>query len=352
MRRWRVGRRSGALLVGGLMVATSLAGTSETRAGNQAVPPRRPDLVVTAGVLKARVRPGVYGFYGFGGRSTLFSWFHQTENIGTAPARSSLTSLELHAGESGVTRTLDVPRLEPGGIKRSRFSTFTRRLDPDVWSYGTYKTRICADKLEVVVEGEKSEKNNCWDAHPFFVVPTALQGLVTGKARFIPPFSGSQGVWLSWAGTITFSVFPLFQASSNDFGGFVYRPASGHLTYTLSGKDSSGCTWYGTGTYTPPTDGGEIILDFGDAKYSADSFVPPTYHFPYTTHCPDGSSAGEFIPNHLSTQWITSGLSQPHRPFPDPGLKWLDAGAAYPFGNFPANWHWNLQALPAATAGG
>ena len=60
------------------------------------------------------------------------------------------------------------------------------------WKYGTHPTRVCADVFNMVTE--RHEANNCKKLHPFYVVPKALKGGVSGAVKLL----SHAGVTLRW----------------------------------------------------------------------------------------------------------------------------------------------------------
>src|SRR5262245_58977473 len=237
----------GAVLIGGMVLATTLFRTSATGAVAPTRPVRKPDLVVAAGQIV--IKRGIDdAFYAFGGETVRFAWHHQTENTGPgAAAVASRTAVRLFAGDDWIQpSSIRVPALGSGKSSPGE-AVFTRRLAGPLWDYGTYPTRICADAFNAV-NNEQDETNNCRGSRPLYVVPTEFTGDINGTAN-IPFFW--PGVKLNWTGTLAFKALPKTEKEKSlaNHGGFDYRYESGTLTYTLS--DGELCTWSGTGEYTP-----------------------------------------------------------------------------------------------------
>jgi hypothetical protein len=310
-------RMIAALMVGGAVAATSMLGTTETRA----VPPTRavvlkPDLVVTAAGIG--IKRGIDdAFYGFGGETVRFAWHHRTENTGKgAAARPSRTAVQLLAGDDWIQpASLPVPALGSGKSAAGE-GEFNRKLAGPLWDYGTYPTRVCADAFNTV-RNETNGTNNCHGSHPIFVVPSEFKGEINGTAN-IPMFW--PGVKLSWTGTLTFKALPKTESAKSlaNRGGFDYEYADGELSYTLS--DGELCTWSGSGTYTPSkTDAIQLNFSAGPHHYEASLIVRPRFNFPATMNCP-GQPPEQLVGGFHPIRWAGGWLITGEQRFPDPGL--------------------------------
>jgi hypothetical protein len=195
--------------------------------------------------------------------------------------------------------------------------------------------RICADSTDVVEESD--EGNNCKRLHPFYVVPLTLKGGISGAVGIQPA-----GVKLAWAGTAAFELEGLGHANQ---GSFEYRRANASVTFTLSGG-AGGCTWRGSGTYTPAEAGDRIDLRFGArfAIYSAHTRTSTAFHFTATITCPPPATpiTFELFPaNQVSALgWLATGVKR----LPLQGLTRLRARNSADVGAFTAGWRWNLAA--------
>ncbi len=217
---------------------------------------------------------------------------------------------------------------KPGG------STFAWAFDAN-WPYGTYPTRICADVFNSVTE--RDETNNCKKLHPFYVVPKAFEGGISGAAQLL----AHAGVTLRWRGTVKFDIS--HGAPHGNEGLFDYRFVDGTLTYTVEGRSGpGGCTWSGAGQYTP-SGHHDINVAFGRVPhYSAKLDIDPNFHFPVTIACPSESRVMDFYPLLWGgSSWLRTGTLVRH--LKDPGLTHL-RGRYMPFDHI--GWRWNLEATP------
>ena len=337
-------RRSGAVLLAGLLLAT-LVGSADTHAvaeageldNHPAALGPKPDLFVTAG----RVVPADGEFWTMRDRIR-FNWRHETKNsarTGTGRSPESRTWVQFGLGGdwTGMDRDV-VPALDRGDTHSDRGAFVVDFTDP-FWEYGTYGTRICADGKRKIAE--RNERNNCRKVHPFYLVPTAFEGSITGTT-LIPFFW--PGVTLSWQGTVEFDVRQ--GAPRGNSGRFEYRRSTGRLTFTMGGG-AGGCTFSGTGRYTPSTADGFFQLDFGDdPSYTGGFAINPNFHFIVTRDCGHGDIATiDFTPSpfFLGT-WLDSG---PELAFRDPGVTRLKGD--FTFGDPRTGLmssHWDLAAKP------
>jgi hypothetical protein len=322
--------RQALVMLGASLVLTTLAGTAAAHATSS----RKPDLIVTnvglhAGNGRTWVTRGNEGAF-------KLTWHHRTRNDGNGAAGKSKTGLRLVAGHRVVRLArVGVPRLAPDTVHKGG-STFSEIFD-QTWDYGTYTTRACADVTHLVAE--KNEGNNCFDGHPFYVIPSEFTGTIGGAAPL--DTNVFPGVTVSWEGTVTADVSEFARGNHGTFGYVFFR---GPVTYTVQGTDDAGCTWSGTGDYNPLHQTAPLDLQFGPgAHYSARDFVDPKFAFNVTTTCPghitgnDGFSPSLFgLPKWLDTSPGT-------RPFDDPGLTALSGSYTDQRADGPTTYAWNLK---------
>jgi hypothetical protein len=307
----RCGRRT-RMMLGLSLAAATLVGTPGAHA---AARPDKPDLTVTHGRLQAA---GGFSWVVRGHHRVKLTWRHRTKNAGKAPSKATLTALRLVHGNGSVVGLdkLRVPELEPRKSKEGRGS-LSETFD-ETYDYGTYTPRICANAgRHKIREGHKAP--NCLELRPFYVVPLAFTGTVSGTAPLHADLL--PGVTLSWEGTVSADLGP--GGLLGDDGLFDYTFFEGPVTYTVKGTDAiSGCTWSGTGTYQPLDWAAEINVELGEgAHYSAQDSVAPSYHFPVTLTCPNhpGTTEAEVSPYLYGlVRWFDTGPTD--RPLLDPGL--------------------------------
>jgi hypothetical protein len=310
-----------------ILLATLAAGLFPATQGAGAATVRRPDLVVTAGSIRGSNQVIV------GRVPERFSWNHRTKNLGNATARASRTAVVFDGGGTWVRGpALFVPRLAPGA-SRAGNGGFT--LNFDVFEWGTYRTRICADVTEVVRESKES--NNCRRIDPTYVIPSRLVGRITGNHPLWP--GGS--VKVTWATDAEYE-FSRWSFGTGDGLTVDYLLREPSVTFRVQGTDPMGCTWSANQAYEPPLQG--IRLQFGPKhRYRAESLISSSFHFPLTRTCNGMPADIDFYPaSQLLTKWFdTHGW----RSFQDPGLEALrgtyidNVTTTKPF-----TYSWNLDA--------
>jgi len=327
----RLGRQA-LVMLGASLALTALAGTSAAHATSR---PAEPDLIVT----------GV-GLHAVDGRTWVLrnsrlaaklTWHHRTQNDGTAPAGESKTGLKLIDADGAVRLArVGVPELAPDMVHKGG-STFSETFD-QTWDLGTYTTRACADVTHKVTE--KHEGNNCFEGHPFYVIPDDFTGTVSASGPL--DTTAFPGITVSWEGTVTATISEFAHGNHGTFGYVFFR---GPVTYTVQGTDDIGCVWSGTGTYNPLHHAALLNLQFGPgANYSARDFVDPKFAFAVTMTCPSGhSGTSAFGPTVFGfPRWLDTGPGT--LPFDDPGLSVLAGQFTDQRADGATTYTWNLTA--------
>jgi hypothetical protein len=282
-----------------------------------------PDLILTHGELSPSGGDQVIVGRGVEG----FDWGQRTKNVGDAASPRSDTVVTI--GSKILPGAIaSIPRLAPGA---RRFSIGRFQVNFRNWEFGTYPTEICADALGVVTESE--EGNNCRALAPIHVVPSRLRGRVTGKVESLWP---AKTFDVAWAADVTYdSPRILYDPVRID-----YAFSEVSVIYTVYGTDLIGCTYSGTGTDTPPSQG--IRLWFGPQHgYRAENNINLTFQFPVTQKCP-GSRPSTVVFTPTTKQWFyTHGF----RRFQNPGLEALRGNYIFNVaGVKKVTWSWHLVA--------
>jgi hypothetical protein len=278
-----------------------LAGSAPTSPETPAARAPMPDLIVTHGEVSPQGGDQVI----VGRVFERFTWGHRTKNAGDAASLRSETVVEIGSRTPGGA-ALSVPRLAPG---TSRLATGSFTVNFRTWEFGTYPTKICADRLDVVTESR--EGNNCRALAPIHLVPSRLSGRVTGKIESLPPVKTFD---LSWVADVTYD---LSRIHSVDRVYIDYTFSEVSVIYNVHGTDSIGCTYRGSRTDTPPVQG--VRLWFGERGwYRAENAVTQGFRIRVTQTCPDSDP---FIFNQpVAGAWFTTGG---FRQFQTPGLEAL-----------------------------
>ena len=327
----QTGCRLGSVLVASLAF-TTIVGPPGARGKTAS---RNPDLIVTAGHVKLK------NFWVFRGDRIKFVWRHRTKNDGKAQSRRSATGFRFLAahGKPFPGDDLPVPAL-PRGHTNTGQGSFRVHFD-DLWEYGTYSMRICADIHDRVDEG--GEHNNCKKLHRIFVYPATFDGTISGTGALDQEVF--PGVVMSWQGHVEFGARPASGASSPDDGLLDYDIIGGSVTFKLEGTDDAGCVWAGAGTYDPTTWAAPIHLAFGRVPhYSARDIVKTDYHFTTTMTCPGHQPGNSEISPSLYgfPRWLDTGPMV--RALKDPGLVRLRGRYTDQRARGNTTFHWDLKA--------
>jgi hypothetical protein len=292
----------------------------------------RPDLVVTAGHV------GLKNFWFFRGDRVKFVWRHRTKNEGKARSRRTPTGFRFLAasGKPFPGDDLAVSALARGHSETG-VGSFKEHFD-ELWEYGTYSMRICADVHDRVDESD--EHNNCKRLHRIFVYPGIFEGSVSGRG--VLDDEAFPGITMSWQGNVEFGSRP---DSASDDGLMHYEVIAGSVTYKLEGTDDLGCTWTGSGTYHPTAWPAILQLAFGRVPhYSARDIVKDDYSFTVTMNCP-GHQPGhsEISPSLYGfPRWLDTGPMV--RALNDPGVVRLHGRYTDQRAHGHTTFHWNLNA--------
>lgn len=323
--------------------ASNVAGAANPNPAGTALP----DLIVT----DAFVVPGGGDYAVRGLTPRRFQWGHTTKNVKapglvTKTAPASQTGLEfVNSNTTVVLDTLHVPEL---GASEDNTGSATIIPGEDFTGFelGTYQNRICADAGNPPTVKERSETNNCTSiSAPYYVIPYALKGVVTGTQEIDTTSSGIPGkLTLSWNGTVEFSF--------NHFGGpsSTYRVSIGSSinfsvsgTAILPGPKPLLCRWTG-GPKTwamLSSDDDSVLLTFGGRpRYRFLNFVKSGFQMTYFLRCP-GIPAIKAPLVLGGKTWMFSGGP---KPFLDPGLTNL-TGTASEGTSLKSTYTWNLNAL-------
>ena len=254
-------RVAGVVLIGALVACLPVSAHAAKKP--------RPDLVVT----KGSVKPKDYFWRADNQEVRLAA---RTKNKGEAKAKASETWVVLRERTTDPIKYavvgLDVPGLDSnrsdgGGAK----ADWQARPAPRA-----YDALICADYKKTIKES--NEHNNCTKAGTVFIIVGSWEGTLSGDNAI------ETGVTEAW---------------SSDAAGFDYKSKAGKgvftyaffgpLRYTISGTDSSGCSYSGEGTadLARPSQNGEpgrIMVDYDDGEYWGVQQLVDA-EFPYAVTC-------------------------------------------------------------------
>lgn len=195
----------------------------------QAAKKPRPDLVVAG---KRTVNPKQL-FFGEAEQVVRFNARIKNRGKGRAPASKALLILDNRASESDADAhiRLQVPALRSGkSFRGSARDAVKRSLKP-----GAYHAQICADGPDEIKE--TNDGNNCAKAGVIFIVARDWAGYVSGNA---PVETGVNESWTAEYARFTYD-------KRLKPAGRVRYLFDGTLTYELSGTDSDGCIYTGSG---------------------------------------------------------------------------------------------------------
>jgi hypothetical protein len=346
-----VGRRGAsnrARLTWGLratLVAVAVFALLTTPAGANKKPPAKPnkkakpDLIVTAAALTS-------SHYLFRNEQHTVTFTDRTKNRGAGKAAHSQTGLYLvHESDRFYLMSHHrVPALKHGESWGDK-TTMAFKAPRDL---GLYTAKVCANVGGVVAE--TTLKNNCRSVGEVSVIARRWTGHVIGITKTTNP-SGVEEDLTATNVTMIFDHDASDQASAPAGTVVEYAVASATVTYTLSGTDSSGCTWSGGSTYQVadhrPSDLDGFWIDVTLASYYGEWLLDdnaPRYDI--TVACPHGGTqvlkgAGPWRP-----AWFFAGLSANRNAItPEFGYTSLNGALdASPSTGNPTSYEWHFKA--------
>lgn len=191
--------------------------------------------------------------------------------------------------------------------------------------------------------------------HPGFHIHfTSTAGVAKARISFkyaaVRPatgsFSGSydlSGIDASWNGTISYETL--------DSSGTVENPTTGHVSWTVSGTDSSGCTYKGSGDFGIKKGmlkgqkvGGYFTMNPPNTYYvelntGGNGLVEGYNAFPVTVSCPHENS---YSMDYPLSDWLDVSHSSPSSLTINNGV--MDGSDSYSSGtSFSESWKWHLK---------
>lgn len=291
----RPSRRVGRWAVTCLAASLALAGSAAAAAKP------KPDFAIDPSSIKFTKA----AFQGESGTQIRFC--ERTTNRGIARAPRRLHNQMILVAPNGigvVVVTRDAPRL-PGRSRAtargpwrytSHYGCATGDAAPVTLPTGAYDVRICAD-LRIV---DRTRANNCVRFRKAFVVAKRTwTAVMTGSTRTVVLDQES------WQANGAAMVFTHRDAQ----GRFVYRLATGSVSYKYAQTIATGCNRNGAGTDFGPTV--ELVLDYVGEGYTALGRKSEAFNYAIPSLCENDTRQGPTLPIFLDT-----GIGVAQQPLP------------------------------------